>query len=94
MDKIEKSITNEGKPLKRVVTKETALSLFESALSYMLEAGWEIIAEQDRREDGMMVSTFHYVGMGYEIEDEEISLFEDVPIAPNVPTDEPVLVSG
>lgn len=94
MDKTVKSITNEGKPLRRVVTKETALSLFESALSYMLEAGWEIIAEQARREDGVMVSTFHYVGMGYEIEEEEISLFEDVPIVTDAMIDEPVLVSS
>lgn len=47
----------------------------------MLEAGWRIIAEKRRGDDGMNVVTFHIVGADYVVNDGEIALFQDVPIS-------------
>ncbi len=38
-----KSTTNGGRKRQRVVSKEMALTLLESALSYTLDAGWDVV---------------------------------------------------
>lgn len=83
MNKTDNSTVNANPPPKRaakVPSKETSLSLFESGLSYMLEAGWHITAEKARDANGVMVTTFRVLGADYVIADGEISLFEDVPV--------------
>lgn len=67
MSKTERSTTNGSAPRKRAVTKEMSLSLFESALSYMLEAGWVVIAETRVSPSGLASTVLEIIEMGHRI---------------------------
>lgn len=80
MSKTANSTTSAGASPKRAVSKEMSLSLFESALSYMLEAGYKILAEQKQDEGGQVFTNLAIVGIGYGVGEDGKTEFYQVPI--------------
>lgn len=71
-----KSTANGNGRQRRVVSKETALSLFESALSYMLEADWSIEFVVERQENGTPVTRIAIVGIEFVVDENGVGGFQ------------------
>lgn len=87
MNKTDNFIENGSPPRKRAVTREMSLSLFESGLSYMLEAGWNIVAKQTRDEQDRLITILTITGMGYRVDEKGATEFyaDDIPILVETP---------
>ena len=82
MESIEKSTTPVAKRQPRAVSKELALSAFESGVSYMLKAGWELRFDVEYDEQGVPTACVKVVACDFVVDANGQGTFEPYATSP------------
>lgn len=96
MESTEKSTTPAARRQPRVVSKAQALSVFESGVSYMLSAGWQMAFATTLDAQGVPTTEIRIVACEFSVDADGMGAFEAFapPSAtnmPNVVSPEPVV---
>lgn len=96
MESIAKSTAPAVRRQPRVVSREQALSVFESGVSYMLNAGWKMTFETTLDEQGVPTTAIRIVACEFSVDEAGMGAFDvyappSATNVPNVVSPEPVV---